>query len=94
MLRLHLGQLISSPCLEKTFVLQTEDRHLKVNLFGLPLLTSSADRENHFPPCSALENYRIETVYADCFILWYHPTGQAESLHFSSREGFSSLGLP
>lgn len=50
LLRLHLGQLISSPCLEKTFLLQTEDRHLKVNLFGLPLLTSSADRENHFSP--------------------------------------------
>lgn len=50
LLRLQLGRLISSPCLEKTFVLQTEDRHLKVNLFGLPLLTSSADRENCFSP--------------------------------------------
>lgn len=48
------GQMMSSPCLEKTFVLQAHGRRLKGNLLGLSPLASSGKEKIAPSTCSTL----------------------------------------
>ena len=54
LLGLDSGQLLSSPCLEKTFILQADGRHLKGNLLALSPLASSGKEKIALSTCSPL----------------------------------------
>ena len=88
--------MISSPCLEKTFVLQTDGRHLKGNLLGVSLLASSAEGENcpfHvFTTCTELGLF-IQITFFLGIIQWDRLSRHLILISFPC-EGFISLGLP
>lgn len=93
---LDLGQLISSPCLEKIFVLQADARHLKGNLLGLSLLASIAEGENC--PFHVLTTYTglglfIWIAFFFVIIQW-DGLSHHSILIFLPQEGFISLRLP
>lgn len=91
-----LGQLMSSPCLEKIFVLQADARHLKGNLLGLSLLASIAEGENcPFRVFSTYAGLGLFIQIASFFvIIQWDGLSHHSILIFLPHEGFISLRWP